>query len=68
MLAALGVGLALEVAEVAARKRKRGGNRKKKFCKCAECSRCVNGKCRPAPNRTACSTGACINGTCETTT
>lgn len=64
LLAALGVSLALEVDAVNARKRKKGGN-KKRFCKCAACSRCVNGKCQPAGDGTTCSTGVCISGTCE---
>jgi len=67
LLAALGVSLAWQGDEARARKRKTGNNRKKKQCKCAECSTCVKGKCRPVADRTACSDGACVNGTCEPT-
>ena len=66
LLAALGVSLALDGNDASARKRKKGGN-KNKFCKCAECSMCVKGKCRPVEDRTGCSAGACFNGTCEPT-
>lgn len=67
LLAALGVSLALEANDASAGKRKKRGNKKKKQCKCAECSTCVKGKCRPVADRTECSAGACVNGMCEPT-
>lgn len=65
LLSALGVSLAMGSNDASAGKRKKGNNRKKKFCKCSACSRCVKGKCLPADDGTTCSTGVCINGTCE---
>ena len=42
---------ALGLTPTEAKKKK---HKKKKFCKCAGCARCHHGRCRPAPDGTAC--------------
>jgi hypothetical protein len=57
MAATLGLG-----AEVEGKKKKKKKSCKKK--KCGECRVCQKGKCKAAPDGTACSTGVCLSGVC----
>ena len=64
VLAGLGLSAGI-LADDADARHKKHNNRKKKFCKCSACSRCVKGKCKPVADGTACGTnGVCSHNVC----